>query len=83
MVKNVSADAGDMSSVPALGRSHILRATEPVGPKAEAHEPYSLCCTMREATATRTQSTTRKSNNLRKPHAATRHSTVRKKSPHC
>ena len=57
-------------------------ATEPVDPKGEAHEPYSLCCTVRKATATRTQNSTRKSNNSGKPHAATRPSTVRKKSPH-
>ena len=47
MVKNSPASAGDMGSIPSLGRSHILRGPKPMchnlhGITTEGHVPQSL-----------------------------------------
>ena len=71
MIKNLHAKAGDMGSIPGLGRFHMqlsacTTATESTlsslrAATAEAHAPYSLCFATGEATAGRSPPTAIKS----------------------
>ena len=63
VAKNLPANAGDMDSIPDLGRSPCCRAAKPVAPQllslcaatAEVCTPQSPCSATREATTTRSQ----------------------------
>lgn len=62
VVKNSPASAGDMGPIPSLGRSHMLKGTEPMchslhGITAEGRVPWSLCSVARGATTVRSPPT--------------------------
>ena len=60
-VKNLPANAGDTSSIPGLGRSHMPRSNWAREPQLLSLRVWSLCSTTREAATVRGPRTTMKS----------------------
>ena len=81
MVKNPPANAGDKSSIPGLGRSHMPRSNEARAPQllslgSRAREPLLLspCATTTEARVPRARAPQREATAMRSPCTATKSS---------
>ena len=61
VVENLPANAGDMGSIPGLGRSHMPRSNEAREPQLLSLRVWSLCSTTREAVTVRGLRTAMKS----------------------